>query len=430
MRATVDAACAIEADGVVFHVGSHLGAGFEAGLDALRAGARARCSSAARTTTWLLLENSAGAGGTIGRSLDELAALVDALDRHPAARHLPRLVPPVRLGRRRRRPGTVVDARSPSWTRGSASTGCARCTSTTRRRRSARTATGTRTCSRASSASGLGAFLAHPAVQGLPAVMETPGPDGHGPDAAEMQKLPRPARPLDVAEPLTAACVVSSHKPFFRACALERVERDRQVDDPRRRRAATRTCERRARGSPSRARAAQLARPRTRARGSRDSSGRAKPSSYAASADRAPRRGRPETSSRCEPDDESVDPRVSPGDREAHATSVPRRRHAFVNDSVTQHENEALVSETTQALARAVGYAPGDLREDAEARALARELVELGVAAAELVAARLVAARDLDLAHRQRRAASRGCAPKPSRRASAACSRSRSISTS
>ena len=35
----------------------------------------------------------------------------------------------------------------------------------------------------------LGAFLAHPAVQKLPAVMETPGPDGHGPDAPEMQKL-------------------------------------------------------------------------------------------------------------------------------------------------------------------------------------------------------------------------------------------------
>ena len=30
-------------------------------------------------TTWLLMENSAGAGGTIGRSLDELAALYDAL---------------------------------------------------------------------------------------------------------------------------------------------------------------------------------------------------------------------------------------------------------------------------------------------------------------------------------------------------------------
>jgi deoxyribonuclease-4 len=36
---------------------------------------------------------------------------------------------------------------------------------------------------------GLGTFLAHPAFQGLPAVMEVPGPDNHGPDAGEMRKL-------------------------------------------------------------------------------------------------------------------------------------------------------------------------------------------------------------------------------------------------
>src|SRR3954451_20210336 len=33
LETTMDVACAIEADGVVFHVGSHLGAGLEAGLD-------------------------------------------------------------------------------------------------------------------------------------------------------------------------------------------------------------------------------------------------------------------------------------------------------------------------------------------------------------------------------------------------------------
>ena len=79
---TVDVACAIEADGVVFHVGSHLGAGFEAGLERVVPAlerALERCSD----TTWLLIENSAGAGGTIGRSVDELAVLVERLDRHP-----------------------------------------------------------------------------------------------------------------------------------------------------------------------------------------------------------------------------------------------------------------------------------------------------------------------------------------------------------
>ena len=50
LRSTMDAACAIDADGVVFHVGSHLGAGLEVGLErvvpALRAGARALQRSA------------------------------------------------------------------------------------------------------------------------------------------------------------------------------------------------------------------------------------------------------------------------------------------------------------------------------------------------------------------------------------------------
>src|SRR5262249_38757959 len=80
--ATVDTAVAIGADGVVFHVGSHLGAGLAAGrrrvVSAMKK-ALARCKG----DTWLLMENSAGAGATIGRSIPELAELVDALDRHP-----------------------------------------------------------------------------------------------------------------------------------------------------------------------------------------------------------------------------------------------------------------------------------------------------------------------------------------------------------
>jgi len=36
---------------------------------------------------------------------------------------------------------------------------------------------------------GLGVFLAHPRLQGLPAILEVPGKDGHGPDADELRKL-------------------------------------------------------------------------------------------------------------------------------------------------------------------------------------------------------------------------------------------------
>jgi deoxyribonuclease-4 len=184
---TVDVACAIEADGVVFHVGSHLGAGFEAGLGhvvpALRR-ALERCSD----TTWLLIENSAGAGGTIGRSVDELAVLVDELDRHPRlgvcldSCHLwvsgvdvtdravlDACVDEVdeRIGLDRLRALHVNDAAAPLGSN---------------RDRHANMLDG-------EMGEKLGAFLAHPRLQGLPTILEVPGPDGHGPDASEIQKL-------------------------------------------------------------------------------------------------------------------------------------------------------------------------------------------------------------------------------------------------
>jgi deoxyribonuclease-4 len=82
MQASLETARAIGADGVVFHVGSHLGKGLAAGyrraLPALR-----RLLELTDERLWLVLENSAGAGGTMGRSVDELATFVDRLDRHP-----------------------------------------------------------------------------------------------------------------------------------------------------------------------------------------------------------------------------------------------------------------------------------------------------------------------------------------------------------
>jgi deoxyribonuclease-4 len=187
MRATMRAACAIDADGVVFHVGSHLGSGFEAGLE--------RCVPALREvlelcsdTTWLLIEDSAGAGATIGRSIDELAALVDALDRHPRlgicldSCHL--YVSGIDVGEPDTMAATLAEVdeqigldrlRALHVNDSAAPLG-------SNRDRHANVLEG-------ELGERLGAFLAHPAVQGLPAVMETPGPDGHGPDAAEVQKL-------------------------------------------------------------------------------------------------------------------------------------------------------------------------------------------------------------------------------------------------
>ena len=82
LRSTMETADAIGAEAVVFHVGSHLGYGFD---DAVRAVAPALRELLELTTDdlWLCMENAAGAGGTIGRSIGELAALHDAVDGHP-----------------------------------------------------------------------------------------------------------------------------------------------------------------------------------------------------------------------------------------------------------------------------------------------------------------------------------------------------------
>jgi deoxyribonuclease IV len=184
---TMRVACEIEADGVVFHVGSHIGAGFDAGLERA-APAIERALEHCSETTWLLLENSAGTGGTIGRSVDELAALYERLGAHPRlglcldschlwvsgvdvtdASVLDAVLDDVdaRIGLDRLRALHVNDARDGLGAN---------------RDRHANIGEGTL-------GEGLGVFLGHPRLQGLPAVMEVPGPDNHGPDAEEMRKL-------------------------------------------------------------------------------------------------------------------------------------------------------------------------------------------------------------------------------------------------
>lgn len=185
--ATVDTASAIGADGVIFHVGSHLGDGLEAGLERTAAALRVileHCGD----DTWLLVENSAGAGDTIGRSLEELHALIDRLDGHPRlgvcldSCHLyvsgydvtdPAAVDElvrdldVRIGLDRLRALHVNDAAFPL---------------ASNRDRHANVLEG-------EMGEGLGAFLAHPRLQHLSAYLEVPGTDDKGPDAEQVQRL-------------------------------------------------------------------------------------------------------------------------------------------------------------------------------------------------------------------------------------------------
>lgn len=71
-------AAATGAAGTIFHTGSHKGAGFDAVL-AQVAGAVERVLEATPEQTWLILENSAGQGGTIGGRFEELAAIIQAV---------------------------------------------------------------------------------------------------------------------------------------------------------------------------------------------------------------------------------------------------------------------------------------------------------------------------------------------------------------
>jgi deoxyribonuclease-4 len=133
------------------------------------------------------MENCAGTGGTIGRSLEELAALYDALDHHPrlgvcldschlfasgydvtdpagmndVVKEVDRLI-----GLDRLRCLHVNDSKAPLGSN---------------RDRHDNIGDGLM-------GEKLGVFLAHPKLQDLPALLEVPGA-GHGPDAEQVQKL-------------------------------------------------------------------------------------------------------------------------------------------------------------------------------------------------------------------------------------------------
>jgi deoxyribonuclease-4 len=187
MKRTMEASSAIGADGVVLHVGSHQGAGFEAAMERV-APALEQILQGTSDTTWLLMENTAGAGGTIGRSIDELEAIFERMDRHPRLgicldschlfasgtdvtdrNTLDRLLEEMdsTFGLDRIRALHVNDSKAPLGSN---------------RDRHDNILEGMM-------GEKLGVFLSHSAFQGLPAVLEVPGADGHGPDADEVRKL-------------------------------------------------------------------------------------------------------------------------------------------------------------------------------------------------------------------------------------------------
>ena len=176
----------IRADGVVLHPGSTVGEPKDEAF--ARVGDMLKHVLAESGSCRLLLENTAGAGNTLGRSFEELRECIDLAGGEKRlgvcldSCHLyvsgtdvgePKAVKALlkevdsRIGLDRLRALHVNDAAAPLGSN---------------RDRHANVLDG-------ELGERLGAFLADPRVQGLPALMETPGPDGHGPDRAEMQKL-------------------------------------------------------------------------------------------------------------------------------------------------------------------------------------------------------------------------------------------------
>jgi deoxyribonuclease-4 len=186
LHSTTEVAHAIGADGVVFHVGSHLGSGLEVGLERV-VPALEEVLELCTDDTWLLMENSAGAGGTIGRSLEELATIHERLGGHPRlgvcldSCHLwvsgVDVTDPAALdacldeldsaiGLDRLRALHVNDAAAPF---------------ASNRDRHANILEG-------ELGEKLGVFLSNARLQGLPAVLEVAGPDNRGPDVNEIRK--------------------------------------------------------------------------------------------------------------------------------------------------------------------------------------------------------------------------------------------------
>jgi deoxyribonuclease-4 len=187
LTTTTRVASEIEADAVVFHVGSHLGLGLDGVLPQI-AEALEEALAGCTGPTWLLLENSAGAGGTVGRSIEELTRIVERVDRHERlgvcldSCHL--YVSGVDVGDRGALDELLEDLDDLIGLER------LRCLHVN----DAQAGLGSNRDRHANLLEGelgerLGTFLTHEAFDGMPAILETPGASGKGPDAAELAKL-------------------------------------------------------------------------------------------------------------------------------------------------------------------------------------------------------------------------------------------------
>ncbi len=208
LNANLATAEGMGADGLVLHIGSHRGSGFEAALPAIAAALIEALDSVGDTSTRapgvidpdaedaaascpILLENAAGAGDTVGRSFEELAEVIDMAD---ADERLGVCLDTQHLWASGIPFNTVEDAddlmRLVDRTVGLGRLRCLHLNDSkvdfgANRDRHENIGAGT------IGSDGLSALMGHPDLQGLPAILEVPGA-GDGPrteDVARARKV-------------------------------------------------------------------------------------------------------------------------------------------------------------------------------------------------------------------------------------------------
>ena len=182
---TMQASELLGLEAVIFHPGSHKAAGLDTCLERMVEGMQRALAHS--ENTWLLMENSAGQGGTIGRDTDELFRVFELVGDHPRVgvcldtchwfvsgiditnqavldHELDELDSAIGLDRLRCL--HINDSKTPLGSN---------------RDRHANIGEG-------EIGDGLATFVQHPRLQGLPAMLEVPG-DGDGPTADQLAKI-------------------------------------------------------------------------------------------------------------------------------------------------------------------------------------------------------------------------------------------------
>ncbi|MBO0684977.1 MAG: deoxyribonuclease IV [Candidatus Dormibacteraeota bacterium] len=174
--------------GVIFHVGSHKGAGFERCLPTITEHLKRVMERANPKTARLLIENNAGMGGCVGAHFEEVRAIIDAVD-DPRIGACFDTCHAFASGYDERTPDSAR-ATLDEWERVVGKLEVLHCNDSQTRLGSNRD----RHANIGQGEIGEGGFRAllhDPRLAGVPFILEVPGFEGKGPDAANLEILRR-----------------------------------------------------------------------------------------------------------------------------------------------------------------------------------------------------------------------------------------------